>query len=250
MGPVSDISVRAPQHRHNYIVGQTEDDDGDPVIPWGARAYYFTNASASYSETRGDGVTDAVEDDIWTNDFPWREGFDDTDQEVRDSGRGELIKLLPGTGSTNVSFGNYWGSPVTAIENLSDDYFTKSGTPTDAGVIDTEYQSARIGDYTTIYSGLLNHSHLLGLDPVLDPQADFTYGNINSDASQIRQGLPNFNSNFTVTFNQEEVDLELNTATFSWNNTSKPVPTVSMDPQRKVPILAPFHKIKYIIKAF
>ena len=250
MGPVSDISVREPQHRHTYIVGQIEDEDGDPVIPWGARAYYATNVSASYSERRGDDVTNAVNDGIWEEDFPWRNSFSTTDQEVQDSGRGDLLDLLPGTGSNNVAFGNYWGSPASAITGLSDDYFTKSGTPTDAGVIDTEYQSARINDYESIYSGLLNHSHLLGLDPVLDPQADFTYGNVNSDATAIRQGLPNFNSTFTVQFSQSEVDLELNTATFAWNNTTKPVPTVSMDPQRKVPILAPFHKIKYIIKAF
>lgn len=254
IGPVSDIPVRTPQHSHNLVTGQIEDEDGDPLIPWGARAYYSTDVQSRYpgqgQARRGDDVTNAVNDGIWQQDVNWFLGFSTFDQEVQDSGRGNLLSLLPGTGTTNVSFGNYWGSPASVITGLSDDYFTKSGGLNDAGVIDTEYQSARIDDYASVYAGLLTHSHLLGLDPVLDPQTDFTYGNVNSDATAYRQGLATFNTNYTVTFNQAEVDLELNPAVFNWNNTSKPIPTVSMDPQRKVPIIAPFHKIKYIIKAF
>lgn len=259
IGPVSDISVRTPQHFHNLITGQIEDEDGDPLIPWGARAYYSTDVSSRYpgegQARRDDDVTNAVNDGIWEDDVSWRNGFSEFDREVQRSGRGNLIDLLPGTGVTTVSFGNYWGSPFDAISGLSADYFlivndSFTEQQINAGVIDTEYQSARIEDYRSIYSGLLNHSHLLGLDPVLDPQTDFTYGNLPGAALSLKQGLSTFNTTYAVTFNQSEVDIELNPATFSWNNTTKPIPTVSMDPQRKVPIIAPFHKIKYIIKAF
>lgn len=254
MGPVSDIAVRVPNHEHQLISGQIENEDGDPLIPWGARAYYGEAAQipwpSSGQSRQNDDVTDAVDDGLWQNEFPWN--FDRFAGEVADSGRGNLIDLLPGTGSETVAFGNYWGSPFSEISGLSDDYFTKNGTPNndDAGVIDTEFQSARISAYASIYTGTLNHSHLLGLDPVLDPQQDFTYGNVSGDATAFRAGLANFNTTYAVTFNQGDVEIELNPAEFTWNNSSKPIPTATMNPQRKVPVVAPFHKVKYIIKAY
>jgi hypothetical protein len=62
--------------------------------------------------------------------------------------------------------------------------------------------------------------------------------------------LANFGLNTDVIFNQSEVQIELNEGIFTWNNSTKPIPTASLDPQRKVPVVTPFHKIKYIIKAY
>ena len=258
IGPVSDVSVVVPQHEHEVISGQIDSDDGDPLIPWGSRAYYGTGASGSQNWSgRPDGDTNAVDDGYWEDAGFWNFGL--VEGEVADSGRGSLIDLLPGSGSSSVAFGNYWGSPFSEISGLSDDYFTKNGNPNngDCGVIDTEETNARIDNYLSIYTGTLNHSHLLGTDPVTNPQTDFSYGNVNSDATAFRQGLATFNSTFSLKFTQNAttdggagVDIELNPATFSWNNTSKPIPTAAMNPQRKVPIIAPFHKVKYIIKAY
>jgi hypothetical protein len=258
IGPVSDISVRPPQHEHELISGQTDSDDGDPLIPWGTRAYYGVSASGSQNWSgRPDGDTDAVDDGYWEDANFWN--FGNFESETENSGRGSLLDLLPGRGSSSVAFGNYWGSPFSEISSLSDDYFTKNGTPGngDCGVIDTDSTRARIDNYLSIYTGTLNHSHLLGTDPVTNPQTDFSYGNVNSDATAFRQGLATFNSTFSLKFTQNAttdggagVDIELNPATFSWNNTSKPIPTAAMNPQRKVPIIAPFHKVKYIIKAY
>ncbi|ADO99139.1 short tail fiber protein [Prochlorococcus phage Syn1] len=258
IGPVSDVSVRPPQHEHEVISGQIDSDDGDPLIPWGTRAYYGTSASGSQNWSgRPDSDTDAVDDGYWEDAGFWN--FGQFNSEVENSGRGSLLDLLPGVGSSSVAFGNYWGSPFSEISGLSDDYFTKNGNPNngDCGVIDTTETRARIDNYLSIYTGTLNHSHLLGTDPVTNPQTDFSYGNVNSDATAFRQGLATFNSIFALKFTQNAstdggsgVDIELNPATFSWNNTSKPIPTAAMNPQRKVPIIAPFHKVKYIIKAY
>ena len=258
IGPVSDVSVRPPQHEHELISGQTDSDDGDPLIPWGTRAYYGTSAGGSQNWSgRPDGDTDAVDDGYWEDANFWNFGRIET--ETENSGRGSILDLLPGRGSSSVAFGNYWGSPFSEISGLSDDYFTKNGNPNndDCGVIDTDATRARIDNYLSIYTGTLNHSHLLGTDPVTNPQTDFSYGNVNSDATAFRSGLGTFNSTFSLKFTQNAttdggsgVDIELNPATFSWNNTSKPIPTAAMNPQRKVPIVAPFHKVKYIIKAY
>lgn len=258
IGPVSDVSVRPPQHEHEVISGQIDSDDGDPLIPWGTRAYYGTGVSGSQNWSgQPDSNSDAVDDGYWEDANFWN--FGNFESEVENSGRGSLLDLLPGRGSSSVAFGNYWGSPFSEISGLSDDYFTKNGNPNngDCGVIDTEATRARIDNYLSIYTGTLNHSHLLGTDPVTNPQTDFTYGNVNSDATAFRQGLATFNSTFALKFTQNAstdggagVDIELNPATFAWNNTSKPIPTAAMNPQRKVPIIAPFHKVKYIIKAY
>ena len=123
------------------------------------------------------------------------------------------------------------------------------GSATDAGVIDTKEAGARINNYQG-YEALKTHSHLIGKDPVLVPNSDYSYGNVNSSAEQFREGLSTFDNFTTVTFNQSDVGIELNSATFTWNNSTKPVPQPKMDPQKKVPIVTPFHKMKYIIKAY
>ena len=54
-----------------------------------------------------------------------------------------------------------------------------------------------------------------------------------------------------VTFNQSDVNIELNTGTFTLNKGTKlPAPNVAFHPNRKVELVNKFHKVKYIIKAF
>ena len=55
----------------------------------------------------------------------------------------------------------------------------------------------------------------------------------------------------SVAFTQSELFLEMSTATFQFSsNFKKPFPVVTMQPQRQVPIINPFHKTKYVIKAY
>jgi hypothetical protein len=260
VGPVTSVSVRPPQHEHQFITGQPEDPDGDPVIPWNIYAYLRTAASGSQSwNGQNDSKDDAVDDGYWEDANFWN--YADADREFSRAGRGSLEDVLPGSGSTTVAFGNYWGTPAGDLQSeansdgkggsFSPDRFSAIGAFTqDAGVIDTTEGRARIKNYLSIYTGTLTHAHLLGTDPVLDPQNDYTYGNVNGDAVAYRSGLATFNSTFDLQFSQSDVQIELNPATFSWNNSTKPIPQAKMNPQRKVPILAPFHKIKYIIKAY
>jgi len=264
IGPVSQVTVRPPSHEHQIVTGTVDGDEGDPLIPWGRRAYYSTGQEGDDDfgplSDNVNSAGDVTSGRYWENAGFWT--FSEVDKEVQNTyGPGSSISdYLPGSGNGTATFGNYWGSPFNQIGGLSDDYFQKSnsnGAPTDAGVIDTQSTSARINNYLSIYSGTLTHSHLLGTDPVTNPQTDFTYGNVNSDAVSFRQGLANFNASPDLKFTQNAtsdggsgVDIELNPATFSWNNSSKPVPTATLNPQRKVPIVAPFHKVKYIIKSY
>jgi hypothetical protein len=255
IGPVSSVTVQVPQHEHVLVTGKPEGDGGDPCIPWFTYAYYRTNVSESGStgQNQDDDKDDAVDDGYWTSLLNWRDGFADFSSQVSKSDLGDAEDLLPGNGESTVSFGNYWGSPVSNLEALVPgtiaQHFSGSGTPSDAGVIDTEEGRGRIDSYQSIY-GTLTHSHLLGQDPVLNPNLDYTFGNVNGAGLAYKQGLANFGLNTDVIFNQSEVQIELNEGIFTWNNSTKPIPTASLDPQRKVPVVTPFHKIKYIIKAY
>jgi hypothetical protein len=64
-------------------------------------------------------------------------------------------------------------------------------------------------------------------------------------------GGSNVDDQITVTFSQSEVFMDMTEGTFTFKSSfKKPTPDVAMRPQRQVPIINPFHKSKYIIKAF
>lgn len=108
------------------------------------------------------------------------------------------------------------------------------------------------GDTTTS-----SHNHKMGLTPVLDPTQDYTHGNQNGPGS-FTEGLGGFGTTLNVTFDNNQfngntapVGLVLNTGTFELNqNIKKPIPSVIMEPNRQVPVIEEFHKVKYIIKAY
>ena len=54
-----------------------------------------------------------------------------------------------------------------------------------------------------------------------------------------------------VSFTQNDIFMDMSDAEFKFaSNFKKPTPDVTMRPQRQVPILNPFHKTKYMIKAY
>lgn len=257
MNEITSVPVNVPAHEHTFITSETSDPSGDPVIPWGVRAYYGTSGLSGTGNqgSRPDNHNDALSPtNYWKNISISGFSYTTFDSEVGKTDGSDITDILPGSGSEPATFGNYWASPASTLTNnlpgnLSDHMQQGTGPSDYAGVLDTREGRGKIENYQNDGSQL-THSHLLGLDPVLDPMQDFSYGNVNGTGSAYRNGLANFGNTCEITFNQSEVQLELNSATFSWNNSTKPVPTASMDPQRKVPVITPFHKMKYIIKAY
>lgn len=125
-----------------------------------------------------------------------------------------------------------------------------------AGVIDTEPATFRIDSST---GDGLPHSHYITLDAVENPQTDFSGGNT-ADAGIIGapfgSGLGNAANNVQMTFTTgfggaNDLFMELTEGIFEFSGSfKKPIPDVSLKPQRQVPILNPFHKTKYVIKAY
>lgn len=257
IGPVREQRIGVPPHDHFFITGQPENASGDPVIPWGVWAYYRTQSdNGANSDSTGDRESGEKSDEPSSDAVysEWKQlnelNASQFNQALADTNGGSLEDELPlgpeGSNSTS-TFGNYWGSPSSGLPNQNG-LFRKAGTLTDAGVIDTKEAKARIDQYTSP-TAEATHAHQLGTFEITDQATDYTYGNGNAFGG-FTQGLASFGANTEVVFNQSDVQIELNDANFNWSNSSKPIPSVALDPQKKVPILAPFHKMKYIIKAY
>jgi hypothetical protein len=243
---VGETGVNVPAHDHIFWSSTTEGDGGEPLIPWGVRALYASNLSGSANRAR---VRSGEERDVNIELFRQIAGSLFI-QEVQATGL-EFDQILPFDSSESISFGNWWASPVSTLQNLAGSrIYDIGGSPaTDAGVVDTRLGSMRINPYSS--PGVLKtHSHLMSLDEPTNPQTDFTFGNVNGPGTKYIQSLPNANSTLEVTFNQSEVLLELSPATFTFSSAIKPIPTVELSPTKVVPLATPFHKVKYIIKAY
>ena len=99
-------------------------------------------------------------------------------------------------------------------------------------------------------SSIATHSHYLSDFPLTDPTTDYGYGNTSGAGHKKGLGTAAATTR-PVTFTQSDVNIELNTATFTLNKGTKlPAPNVKFNPNRKVELVPKFHKVKYIIKAF
>ena len=141
-------------------------------------------------------------------------------------------------GSLTQSFPyNIWNAKVVAAIDTRESVFRVS--PYEPPIIfeDTDSSTAM-------------HNHYLSDYPLTDPTTDYGYGNTSGPGH--KQGLGTAAATTRpITFDQDEVRIELNSGTFTLNKGTKlPAPNVKFHPNRKVEVVNKFHKVKYIIKAF
>lgn len=255
IGPVSSVTVNVPTHSHLMISAVVDGESGDPLIPWGSRALYGT-AAGPVSATFGE-YPDEQEatwgPPLWRN---WIGGlYGAFSGEVSATGVDTFINLsqiVAGAAApSNVDYGNFWPSPYSGLDisKLTVNSNDAGGGRIVAGVIDTNPAKFRIDDYLSLSGTTEAHSHLLTTSSIADPQTDYTYGN--ASGAGTKNGLGDAANVINVTFQQNTVQLGLNEGTFTLNSGAKtPIPEVALSPNRTVPILTPFHKVKYIIKAY
>lgn len=261
VGPISSVTVPIPSHTHFYVSAVIDGDGGDPCIKWGTRALFNTPDSAGQSKVGGTGGTD----DLFSNvaqDLPknWRKWIQDNlpNMSPELTAYGTTLDALVaqlGEGTTNVDYLVWWPSPASVSDSSKmTDTTIASYTREVTGVIDTKYATFKIDSYTPP-SGVTNpHSHYLTFDVVANVQTDYSAGNSDGAGTiggGVGSGLGNGLTQLSVTFNQSDVNNELTDGTFTFSGSvKKPVPDVALSPQKRVPIVTPFHKIKYIIKAY
>ena len=273
VGPLSEVSVRVPAHEHLYLSAVVEGDGGDPLVPLNnspgtsPRALFGTsqNPDTQYKKSyNGGNVKDFLIGE-WSS---WLSGLGNFVEEMQryDANWTSLDNWIAqnlgtaqtadngGKISTTASYMVWWRSPESALTGALLQNTNPAGSFAQAACIDTEPSSFTIDSYTPV-SGVTNtHSHMITEDLVGNPQTDFTGGNVSGPGvigGGVGSGLGGASSSKQVTFTQNEIFMDMSEGDFKFTSSFKrPTPDVAMRPQRQVPIINPFHKTKYIIKAY
>ena len=151
-----------------------------------------------------------------------------------------------------IPFYTWWLSDYDAVSGV-DLRYNLAAVPMFGCVFDLRPATFTIDNFLSASGTTLGHSHKMTQDPVVNFQTDFTGGNVGKQGNGGSEGsgLTNGSNEIDVIFTQSDIFMELTEGTFEFSRSFiKPVPDVTMVPQDKAPILVPFHKTKYIIKAF
>lgn len=254
VGPVSDVTTAAPPHSHTMLTAIVDGERGDPLIPWGSRALFGT--SAGPIDTGNDYAGEFPDESEATNaPGVWRQflttQFPNLSAELQNAGTSidELTNQLTREGDTRIQYENLWPSNLTGLDTTRLITLNTSGNREVAGVIDTNRTTFRVDDFLSTSGATETHSHYITTSIVTNPLTDYSYGN--SSGSGTKNGLGDAANTLSISFNAAGVGLGVSEGTFTMNATIKnPVPEVALSPNRTVPILTPFHKVRYIIKAY
>lgn len=153
---------------------------------------------------------------------------------------------LPGSPTINPgvvwtgTFTNYWASPRSSepqLDNNRGAYLAAIDvTPTTASAVSWDPEEQ------------LTHNHYLQQTPYGSSVNVYGWGNVNG-AGTAAGGLAT-NNTTNMTFNASGVVLSANDATFTLGNSKRLIPDVSLVPERTIPLIKPFFRVKYLIKAF
>ena len=279
IGPLEDVVVQAPEHDHAYVAAVVDGDGGDPLIRWGppaGRGMFGVGGGelpSNVERTQRDSVDKQAQ--AWADflenlgggkfktelELYYGGGFDlkqwalENLQTGLDEVNVEVNQFSVGFGSesndaeTDVDFMTWWISPASGLSG-ADLATISSGTNEWAAVVDTDPLRFSLDSYLPVSGTTNSHSHFLTEDPISNIQSDFSSGN-SSGAGTITAGLGNGATSINLVFEQSDIFMDMTDATFTWNKSfAKPFPSVTMEPQIQVPIINPFHKTKYIIKAY
>jgi hypothetical protein len=245
---LTEVFVNVPPHEHQFLTTAVEADSGEGVIPWETRAYYFTAETFNSPNLIGPDKDESPDVADWIRGKYTSYLGGDFASEVSLTGLTlDDINFPTTEASSSQPFGNYWYSDFNELDLNFHQNVSGVATIQSAGVIDTTDVTGSITTYTSPGT-LKSHSHVLGLTEYTSVDQDFTYGNVSGTGTFL--GLGGYSDAIQVTFNQSDVLVGLNEAEFTFSNTKRPSPTFYMEPQRTVPIINNFHKVKYIIKAY
>lgn len=153
---------------------------------------------------------------------------------------------LPGSPTINPgvnwsgTFTNYWASPTSSVPQLDNNRGAYLGT------IDVSPNTASTVSYDP--DTQLTHNHYLQQVAFGSPTTTYGWGN-NNGAGTAAGGMAT-NNTTTMNFNSSEVVLSANDATFTLGNSKQLIPDVSLVPERRIPLIKSFFRVKYVIKAF
>lgn len=142
-----------------------------------------------------------------------------------------------------VSYTNYWASPKDSSLQLAN-----SGG-NQVGAIDVLATTAS----TRIYSpegGLKTHNHYLSTTEYGDSANAYAWGNTNGPGAKT-SGLGGANDGTVeVAFTHTELGARVNRGKFELSSAKALIPDVVLRPNVNIPLVQPFFRVKYLIKAY
>lgn len=147
--------------------------------------------------------------------------------------------ISPGTNRT-LTFTNYWASSKSSspqLDNNSGSYL---------GSIDVTDGTASVSSWDP--GTLLTHTHYISQSSFGSSLNVYGYGNVNGGGTAT-SGMATTTTT-SMTFNVAEVALGANDATFTLGTSKQLIPSVSLVPEKKIPLMKRYFRVKYLIKAY
>jgi len=216
VGPLIETLVPIPGHTHSAGSARSLNV---PIglMAWGIRAMRWV-----YEDK-----FERVSNDNWANNIP--QGPSDVN---------------PGT-SYSATYTNFWPSPRD--NSLQLDNNKNAGNYQYMGALDV-FTGAANSNLFTPAGGMLQHNHTLSTTEYGDTNNAFTYGNNNGVGTSFG-GAPT-NNTVEVAFSSSEIGIRANFGTFQLASSKALIPEVSIRPNKIIPLIQPFFRAKYLIKAF
>lgn len=216
VGPLVETLVPIPGHTHSAASGRSLNV---PIglMAWGIRAMRWGDPDNFWRRS----------DDNWSNAIP--QGPSD---------------INPGTSYTK-TYANFWPSPRD--NSLQLDNVKNSGNYQYMGALDV-FSGTATANLFTPSGGMLQHNHTLSTTDYGDPNNSFTYGNNNGVGTSF--GGAATNNTVEVAFSSSEIGIRANSGSFQLSSSKALIPDVSIRPNKIIPLIQPFFRAKYLIKAF
>lgn len=233
------------------FTGGNFDEEGSNVTPYGS------------------GLGGGVDGGLLTFNLRWSDRYvtngvqDPSGGGENDGGGGAWFPAGTGEWSYRLAGGAYWNSP-TDIETRDEDMIYQSGSGGTGMRLRITYQAWPGGPQ----GGTPANDTRIRIDQILDPgqgyqvgdvlTTDFWNNSFNNSSDRIIEvaavssaSTGGAASQIQVNFTQSDVFMDMTEGTFKYSSSfTRPLPDIEMQPQRQVPIINPFHKTKYIIKAY
>ena len=261
IGPTSERFTSAPIHDHTFISAVVEGNNGDPLIPWGVRSLFYLPQSWQVQNSGKPNDQGPILALKYIKDALQSASQNFFQNEIALTGRNVdalLAPLVPAaaggiTTSTILTFENWYPTVAIFTAPLNPNPAPPPGNTSDQAMIDTSPTNFSIESYAP--TNLLTHSHYI--TTIRPARFDYSYGAADGVGTKVgfsatdAPAATDAAATKTITFNAAGTTLGVNDATFTMSSTIKnPIPEVSLKPKKVVPIGVPFHKVRYIIKAY
>jgi hypothetical protein len=217
VGPLQESFTKIGAHNHFALTGEQVDEDIS-YIGWGVPTYGGAGTSGSG-------------------------GYDDRWIAPKPSPPDALYG--PSFAESTVTYGWWWRSDKSNTPNLD------NSAGNYLAMIDTTATNASVTPYDAgAFGGQLTHSHYLSETSFGNPQNAYGWGNISGSGTVGGTFPTTYGNTLNVVFNQSQLQISANTATFKLASTKQVVPTVNLVPQKRIPLMTKYFKIKYLIKVY